>query len=187
MKHFFSIFILAILVLNFTSCGNNSKTGTNFTATSTGVGPIQLGLTAGEIPASENGLYDSFTIEVINDDFDGDYTILHFTLSGTPVANAYIYYEEKIASIEILGSNIASEEGISPGTKVQELFNKGAKAAMRNDGQFTLEINKIGYHVSGLNEAGDIKLTNGYLTGETPQITIEDFESDAEVTSFFIF
>lgn len=185
MKQLLKLCTFAICILCFTFCKSDSKA--EFTATSTGVGPVQLGLLAEDIPASYDGLYDSFTEEYI-EHYEGDYTVLHFNLSGALVMDANISpYDNKIESIEVLGTKIASEDGITPGTKVKELFDKGAKAMMWNDGSLTIELNNRSYNVSGLKAAGDMKLQQGYMTGEDPQITPQDFESGAEVVSFVIF
>ena len=187
MKQFLTVFTLAMIALCITSCGNKSKSESNFTTTSTGVGPIQLGLAVGGIPASFAGLYDSFTTEKIIDEMDGNYSVLHFILSGTTVVNANIYFEDKIGTIEILGENISSEDGVHPGTTVQELFDKGAEGQMMNNGEFTVKLGDIGYQVSGLTEAGEKKLEVGYLTGDLEPVTAQDFKSDAKVTGFFIY
>ena len=184
MKRFFAFFTLVAFCL--VSYGNNPESEF-FTATPTGVGPVQIALSSKDIPASFEGLYDSFTTETVEDEMDGNYTVLHFNLSGVPVMKASIYYDNKIGSIEVLGSNIVSKDGINPGTKVQQLLDKGAKSTMSNDGQLTVELGEIGYYVSGLKESGVKKLDQAYMTGEDPKITAQDYDSTATVVSFSIY
>ena len=193
MKQLVKTFVFAFFVLCITSCGGGSKNSSDnaqqadFTATLTGVGPVQLNLPVGDIPSSFEGLYDDFKTEVIADEMDGDYTVLHFNKSGSTVMTAFISYDNKIESIEVLGMNIASKDGISPGTGVKQLFDRGAKGAMSNDGRLSIRFGKIDYYPSGLKDAGNMKLEQAYFTGEEPYITADDFEKNAKVISFFIF
>lgn len=184
MTKFFTLFTTLTAIVLFGACGE--KTAPLFTATAEGVNPVLLGANVDALPASAEKLYDAFTIENISDDFDGDYTIIHFTLNNTPVIDAYPY-DGKISSIEILSSEIGSPEGIHPGSKVSELLKKGGMATMRNDGALYLRIGDINFTVSGLKEAGMMKIENSYAQGTDPLIQADDFERDALVEQIVIF
>lgn len=184
MKKNIFTFISVFLALCFSSCGSEQQS--EFRVDSTGVSPILLNLETDKIPPSYDKLYDEFKTETINNDFDGSYTILHFRKANKPIMDAYVY-DDTIGSIEIFSSNIGSAEGISPGSKVQNLFDKKGKANISNDGQLSIVLGDLHYKVSGLKQAGDMKLQNAYATGENPLITAEDFESSAKVESIVVY
>lgn len=185
MKKISTTFILTIVALCLFACAEKEKQS-DFIANKDGVSPILLNLEVEKIPASSDNLYDSFRTEKVDDDYEGSYSILHFLKGDKPVMDAYVY-GNTIGSIEILSPQIASVEGISPGTKVQVLFDKGGKANMSNDGQLSIILGNLNFKVSGLKPAGDMKLQNAYATGENPLITAEDFESSAKVESIVVY
>ncbi len=69
----------------------------------------------------------------------------------------------------------------------RELFSKGAKSEMNNGGQLRIILDGVAYDVLGLNEVGGKKLDDGYMYGKAPNITANDFDSNAKVVSFSIF
>lgn len=169
----------ALATLCLSACGGASKP--EFTANVMGVGPILLCLPAGQIPASSPGLYDAFAAEE-----ESDYTVLHFTLKGAPVMDAWLFNNE-VGQIEVMGRHIGSSEGICPGMKVKELFAKGGRGEVGNDGRFTISLGGLNFIVSGLKPAGEMKVQNAYATGMAPQIDAKDFESGAVVERILIF
>lgn len=183
-KIFASGFIAALATLCLSACGGASKP--EFTANVMGVDPILLCLPAGQIPASSPGLYDAFVAEEVKNDYEGDYTVLHFTLKGAPVMDAWLFNNE-VGQIEVMGRHIGSPEGICPGMKVKELFAKGGRGEVGNDGRFTISLGGLNFIVSGLKSAGEMKVQNAYATGMTPQIDAKDFESGAVVERILIF
>ncbi len=177
--------LIACAAILMAACGSQTKPGALFTATETGVDPILLGMTEEEVPGTCDGLYDAVTSETI-EDYEGSYTVLHFTLNGEPVMDANLF-GAAIASIEVFTKNVASPEGISPGMAVKDLFRAGGKAWMRNDGELFVDLNQVDFKVSDLNESGRSKLADAYLHGDDPQIDESDFESHAKIKGIVIY
>jgi hypothetical protein len=184
------LFIVIIAALAMAACSEQKP---EFIVNAKGVAPVLLGLPVKRIPASSDKLYDSFKTEVIEDEFEGNYTILHFTQSGKPVMDA-IMQGDVIGSIEIFSPAIASPEGIRPGSKARELFDKGGAANMRNDGQLIIMLGDLHFKVSGhknkgtgLNSAGEMKLQSAYRIGKNPLLTPEDFDDKARIKSIVIY
>ena len=163
-----------------TSCGRGSE----FTATLTGVDVIQIGLPVEDIPASVRGLYDAFTVEQVFDEHDGDFRLVRFLRSGETVMTANA--GNAIWSITVLGANIASADGITPGTPVQTLFERGGRGALvGDDWRFAVVIDRVEYNVQ-MNSRGMAKREQAWLTGTLPEITLDDFDAGATVISFAI-
>jgi len=156
-----------------------------FIATPEGVGPVKLGASIEELPASCSGLYDSFVVEEIEDDYEGNYTVLRFKLDGE---DAFIAYPDgaSIYSIQINSPKIASAEGFAPGTPVAKLFEAGGKFKADAEG-CTILAGELEYAVSGLSDAGFAKIGQAYLDGSDPEISSEDFEDDATIESIRIY
>lgn len=179
MKTSLTTFALAFATLCITACNGGRQAP--FTANPLGVGPVLLSMSATQIPASHPGLYDAFTTAQTPE----GYVVLHFTLSGAPVMEARIYGDQ-IESIEILGTNVGSMEGIAPGTKARQLFKTGGISQTDIDGELVITLNGMSYRAEGLTQAGKTKLQNAFQAGTTPQITARDFEPGARVTSILI-
>jgi len=172
------------------AAGCTSAPEAAFVATSEGVGPVRLGISAADLPAACDGLYDAIVTEEIDDDYEGDYTILRFTLGGRETLRAYpdVYNANRpLYSIEAVGPQIATAEGFGPGSRVAELFGAGARASMDNDGRMTVSLNGMTYTVDGLKEAGSMKLGQAYATGGDPKLGADDFERSAAVQSILIY
>ena len=188
MKKLASILLTAALCTTiFVSC-NTATQPQKFTATLTGVDVIQIGMTIDNIPASVRGLYDEFTVEQVLREYFGEYftqTQVHFSLSGETVMTANVS-NNAIWSIIVFGTNIASVNGITPGTPIQTFLEKGGRGVMLDDDwRFAMIIDGVEYQVEK-NSSGMAKREEAWFTGVLPEITLDDFDEGATIISFTI-
>ena len=163
---------LASMIVAMHSCsqcstsenGADNSAEATFTADAKGVGGIQYGLDAGAVPASEEGLYDTVTPYTETLNFEGeDYTYnrLRFTLGSTTMALATIY-DGKLGSIEILAPNVASPEGIGPGTPIATLLEAAPGGWFNQDDSLYCTLVGLTLRVSNaLTDSGWQKIHSG--------------------------
>ena len=188
MKKLASILLtVALSTTMFVSC-NAGGQNREFTATLTGVDVIQVGMTIDNIPTSVRGLYDEFTVEQVLHEYFGEYftqTQVRFLLSGETVMMANLSGNE-IWSITVFGTNIASVNGITPGTPIQTFLERGGRGVMLDDDwRFAMIIDGVEYQVEK-NSSGMAKREEAWFTGVLPEITLDDFDEGATVISFTI-
>ena len=182
IKLFATLLTVALCTTVLMSCNTITQTQ-KFTATLTGVDVIQIGTTINNIPASIRGLYDEFTVEQVFE-YDGEFTLVRFLLSGETVMTANV--GNAIWSITVFGANIASADGITPGTPIQTLFERGGRGAMvGDDWRFAMIIDRVEYQVE-MNSSGMAKREEAWFTGVLPEITLDDFDVGATIISFTI-
>lgn len=194
--------VAVIVAVTTTSCFSrgNQATGTEaetaevaevpsaapavFTATATGVGPIQYNMPAADVPPAYEGLYDAVepyteTLNIEGEDYT--YNRLRFTLGGTPAASA-TDYDGKLGSVAIVAPNVTSPEGIGPGMPVAKLLEAGPNGWFDQDGSLYCKVGELMFKVTNaLTESGWQKIDGGTA------LTTADFTAGARVESIVYF
>ena len=90
----------------------------SLTITSEGVGPVKIGMTASQLPASVNGLYDKIVEE------NSDMVLYSFYLDGETVMTTN--GDDSIALIEVFPSlqNVSTTDGVHPGMTASDFKGK---------------------------------------------------------------
>ena len=156
----------------------------SFTATATGVGPIQWKMAASDLPSASEGLYDAVEpyTEVLN--FEGEessYNRLRLMLGGTPVAIA-TNYDGKLGTVEIVAPNVASPEGVAPGMPVARLLEAGPTEWFNQDGLLYCKLGELMFRVSNtLSDSGWQKIN------AASALTAGDFADGSKVEAIVYF
>lgn len=124
------IFFAALSAMMMVACGAPTE---KITITEQGVGPIVLGATAEDFPATFEGLYDEIVVEHIDAYFDDwlyedvpasdNYT---FKRAGNDVAQLTINEGETVREISIVDPEL-DYKGVRVGSTLAEAFTAGAQ------------------------------------------------------------
>ncbi len=168
----------------------SDKPAPSFTATQAGVGQIRLKTAANKIPAAVEGLYDKVTPDKEEQYFDGEkytYDILRFTHKGSAVMVATIY-DGLIGAIDVVGANVRSPEGFSPGTPLATLVGAGAYSMTTNDMRIYFKLGELLYTINGeLTVDGFRKVQSSWQSGATVRLGIDDYDPGARIKSISYF
>lgn len=180
MKTLLFTFAFGCAAIGFMNCADAQSS--NFTATKTGVGPVRLDAKVAQLPASHERLYDAFKLETISEEDMGDvytYEQVTFTLGDEIVMTARLS-EGMIVHISVESSNIATPNGIAPGTNLREVLAAGGKIEMRNNGPLIMAVGDFIFEAPGdLTQSGSDRFDRIWSTGTAEDFTAEDFNIDA--------
>lgn len=122
---------LAFLMMAVSACSQKESDGV--VITSEGVGPIKIGMTASQLPASVNGLYDKIVEE------NSDMVLYSFYLNGETVMTTN--GDESIALIEVFPAlqKVSTTDGVHPGMTAADFkektgWNKTSEETFEKDG-----------------------------------------------------
>lgn len=112
------IFLLAVTVLMMTVSACAQKESEGIIITSEGVGPVKIGMTASQLPASVEGLYDKMVEE------NSDMVLYSFYLNGETVMTTN--GDCSIALIEVFPAlrNVSTSDGVHPGMTAADFKTK---------------------------------------------------------------
>lgn len=182
MKKQVYAFITMIMLLITTS--SSAQEAKKFVYTPQGVDAIKLGATFNQLPKAVAGLYDKAEVKKEYDEMEGmDLVEYVFTLKGEKVVVAQVD-NNKIYSINIYGSNIATPGGINPGMTIATLLaQKGVKQITDNYGNVYYQQGKylIIFGEGALNASGAKKVENAYMKDTDANLTINDYNKGAKV------
>ena len=110
------LFAVTLIMVSVSACAQKENEG--ITITSEGVGPVKIGLTASQLPASVEGLYDKIVEE------NSDMVLYSFYLNGETVMTTN--GDGSIALIEVFPAlqNVTTKDGVHPGMTASEFKGK---------------------------------------------------------------
>ncbi len=133
-------------------------------------------------PVAVSKLYDKVTSNKELQYFDEEkypYDILRFTLKGSVVMVATIY-DGQIGAIDVVGKNIRSLEGLSPGLSLSKLVGAGAGTMITNDTRIYCSLGGLLYTIDGeLTVDGFRKVRNAWQSGVTVRLQTNDYDPGA--------
>ena len=112
------IFLMAVMVLMMAVSTSAQKESEDIIITSEGVGPIKIGMTASQLPASVDGLYDKIVEE------NSDMVLYSFYFNGETVM--ITNGDGNIALIEVFPAlqNVSTIDGVHPGMTATDFKGK---------------------------------------------------------------
>ena len=127
------MFLLAVTVFMMAVSAFAQKESEGIIITSEGVGPVKIGMTASQLPASVNGLYDKIVEE------NSDMVLYSFYLNGETVMTTN--GDDSIAIIEVFPSLqiVSTADGVHPGMTAADFkrksgWNKTSEETYEKDG-----------------------------------------------------
>lgn len=127
------LILFAVTVIMISVSAYAQKEIEGLIITSEGVGPIKIGMTASQLPASVEGLYDKFVEE------NSDMVLYSFYLNGETVMTTN--GDGNIALIEVFPAlqNVSTIDGVHPGMTAVDFkgksgWNKTSEETFEKDG-----------------------------------------------------
>lgn len=164
------------------SCGQAQQPSDN-TISGEGIGVIKLGIDPTSLPAACDGLYDR--IEVIVEEDLWDTYEYRRAFSGDDAVCDIYYYNNKISGIKVVSPEFKTENGLTCNSTVADLFAKGGKVEVTNDGYLYIVCDKLRFDVEGLTKKGQDKQTRAYY-GEEQTFSAADFTANAKAKAITI-
>ena len=189
------IFFAALSAMMLVACGTPTE---KITITEQGVGPIVLGATAEDFPATFEGLYDEIVVEHIDAYFDDwmyedvpasdTYT---FKREGNDVAKVTIYEGQNAKEIAILDPAL-DYKGVHVGSTIAEAFAAGAQMFVGGTFEscefyYEFKIDKVYFKLSNIFSA-DVPFEETCF-GEFAQLDwgIEKYDAEAKIESIVVY
>ena len=151
----FSLFLFVSLIMGQT--GWSQSGSINYTLTSNGIGPVQLGVNPNELPESIPGLYASKShsdplAQYLSDDEDDDWGVFEgwefLDEEGETVFTADVDSLGLICEITISSPNFLTAEGLHVGSLPQQVETvKGAQKILPNP---MADYGRVSYQLNGI-------------------------------------